>query len=148
MSFTIEDIDKLIFEKENELEGLKAAKLALSGLTKVQDKNEQREMSSVVNDTSMINLNDLKIESGSSSMKATLKDEIQAIALRFGHQEFTVNHVKAALEQAGKATGAKNFKNRVTMLVTKLTNEKIFTRTYEGKGKDPHKYKIASELSR
>lgn len=151
MAITLEDLQKKIEDMEKELEELKAAHRVMKRFdgkalnsTEQNLSSTQAETTSSLSETGIINLDELdlpiKVAKTSSSLHANVKNLI----MRFGSQEFTVNHVHAALNKTGKGSDAKHFKNRVSVTIRKLTDEGMLERTHKGKGSEAHKYQLAA----
>ena len=96
--------------------------------------------------TGTINLDDLDLPK-KAERKSTLLDDIRDVILRFASQEFTINHVHAALLQMGKGNDAKHYKNRVSINIKKLLEDRFITRTFTGSGNNPHRYKLSQSTS-
>lgn len=95
-----------------------------------------------------ISLDELDLPPKVRKPNNTLIKDIRNVVERLGDQEFTVNHIVAALEQTGKASNTKHFKNRVSMTMKKLTeNESYLERTHKGSGNEPHRYRRAEKNS-
>jgi len=98
-------------------------------------------------DTGVIDLDDLDLPTKQATNKDTLLDNVKNVIKRFDKKQFTVNHVFAALRQLGKGSDAKHFRNRVSMAVKKLSDEGFLTKS-EGKGgNQPHQYKEATKIN-
>lgn len=148
MSFSLDSLRAMVEEKRKELEELEAA-------IRVMERLETKDLSfaptdtptpsNEINDDGIIDLNNLDVAQSAPQRKRSLKDDVRDLVPRFGDQEFTVSHVEAALKNMGKTTNAKNFKNRLSMLVRTLADENVIERTYKGAGKTPHKYRYIKE---
>ena len=134
MGVTQEVLLKKIEEAKLELEELKAAQRVLERLGEPAPPS--------IADSGSINIDDLEVPVSPTST-ATLVAHMVDVVQRFDDQEFTVNHVAAALNKIGKGSNAKHFKNRISSGMRKLTADGVLTRTYEGGGKQPHKYRVA-----
>jgi len=158
MSISIEAIDRRIKEIDEELEKvaaiqeereeLVAAKKVMmrySGDVAHQHKaGGDSAHTPDIGDTGVINLDDLVPPAKVVKSKDTLYSNIENLIIeRFGDQEFTVNHVAAALNATGKGSEAKHFKNRISLEVKKLAVNGVIDRTEKGSGNIPHKYRKA-----
>lgn len=96
----------------------------------------------ILGDTGVINVDDLGLPNKPDSKRNTLEKIAISVIKRFDKREFTVNHAFAALNQMGKVTtNGKNYKNRLSMVIRKLTTDGVLERTHKGVGNDPHKYR-------
>ena len=143
MDYTLKDLEQEEEEAKQLLEEIRAAirvHKRMSGKKTDAQKPRAELQQEPINTTGDINLDDLDIPS-KADKKPTLNDEIKNVISRLGNQEFTVNHIEAALRQLGKGSNAKHFKNRIATNVKKLLDDGYLERTFEGKGFLPHKYK-------
>ena len=146
MALTKDDLQKKIEETERELMELKAVYRVMERLGGFSS-----EAGSVraqpIEDSGAIDLNDLELPGKRVKRKSTLLTDIKSLVERFGSQEFTVSHIDAALKRMGKGSGAKHFKSRIAIIIRKLTDGGVLTRTHKGTGSDPHKYRAASKIA-
>ncbi|TFH89040.1 hypothetical protein [Vibrio ouci] len=140
MSFSLDSLVQMAEEKRKELEELEAAIRVMKRLNNAPT-IEESSIDNPINETGLIDITDLEEPSSEGPKKRSLKDDIRDLVERFGDQEFTVSHVESALKKLGKASDAKNFKNRLSMLVRTLYEDGVIERTFEGSGKTPHKYR-------
>jgi len=73
--------------------------------------------------------------------KPTLKDNIKLLVERMGHQEFTVQHIEALLQQDCNAPGGNNPRARIAMIMSDLEADGIVNRIFKGRGSEPHRFK-------
>lgn len=150
MSFTVEGLKQKIIEKKQELSDLETVlrvyiKEGMSNSENDSPPSETPKDLPTLSETGKINLAELSISKSVKKRSSTLQDEIVKVIERFDDQEFTNSHVVAALKGLGKASEAKNFNNRASMIVRKLAEEGIIIRTHKGKGNEPHLYKLKSK---
>lgn len=151
MGFTLEDLCKKAEILESELNDVKAAirvmeRLGGAASAQSTDTPEETSKKPTIGATGVINLDELTLPvKAAKSNKETLATELAALVKRLGAQEFTVNQVLAALEAMGKGNSAKHFKNRVSVIMKKMTEEGILERTHKGRGNDPHRYKQSEQ---
>lgn len=146
MDITLQQLKKKEAEVRKELEDIAGAIRVIERLGS-KDGTETSLIDPNVADlgeTGTINLDDLNIPKKAKNRRATLLDDAKTVIDRFDSQEFTVNQLFAALLQTGKGKDSKNFRNRVSMIVRRLTGDGFLKRTYKGKGNDPHQYKRSS----
>ncbi len=148
MSDFTEALKQEISETEQILAGLKALLRSKEGRD-TKPAGTQSELPNIptLAETGTINLDELELPKKRHRKKSTLMDDIKNVIERFSGQEFTVAHVEAALKGLGKGSDAKHFRNRVSVAIRKLTDEKVLERTFKGSGSDPHKYRIVKKLS-
>ncbi|WP_165313025.1 hypothetical protein [Vibrio ziniensis] len=139
MSFSLDSLVLMAEEKRKELEDIEAAIRLMKRLTNPSIAVETT-IDHSIDGSGLIDITELE-EPNAAGAKRTLLDDTRELVERFGDQEFTVSHVEAALKKLGKASDAKNFKNRLSMLVRTLSDEGVIERTFEGSGKIPHKYR-------
>jgi hypothetical protein len=70
---------------------------------------------------------------------------MRSIINRLGDQQFTVNHIEAALKKGGRDTTPTSFKNRVSMLLKRLLEADEIERLSAGKGNKPATYRNISK---
>jgi len=143
MSNHLEDLRNKIADTEKELEELKAAYRVMERLGYAEKpilEGKEEDIASI-DDTGAINLDELDLPVKVIKSSNSLYTNVTNVIERFGDQEFTVNHVYAALSKLGKGSDAKHFKNRVSMMIRKLSDEGVIERTYKGVGNSPHRYK-------
>ena len=150
MEFTLKDLKKKIDEKERELDELKSAykvmeRLGLMDITSPSISDNKSTPN--LGDTGVINFDDLDLPPKATKSDTSLSANVENIIRRFDYKEFNVNHVYAALKKLGKVTDAKHFKNRVSIIIRKLSDEGVIERTHKGRGSDPHRYKQARQVS-
>ena len=148
MSNTIQEIDKMISERKEEIKSLEEAKRVIlkvvgnkasSGAsTGFADKKGEDPLTP----TGEIDFDKLILPQKASSGKPTLADLCKEVIGKFGGKEFTVNHVFAAMIQLGHVQDGKNVKNKISLAIRKLADEGFIIRTHEGSGNEPHKYKV------
>jgi hypothetical protein len=152
MAVTLEDLRAKAKALESELNDINAAIRVMErfdGAGVVQKRSEETTKvpkTPTIGATGVINLDELSLPAkATKSNKETLITELAALVQRFGAQEFTVNHVLAALDAMGKGNTAKHFKNRVSVTIRKMTEDGVLERSHEGAGNDPHRYKLAEK---
>ncbi len=74
--------------------------------------------------------------------KRILIDDVRDIVNLFGSQEFRVAHVEKLLSDKGQLPKGKTPRARISQALKNLTEEDVILRTYKGRGKDPHRYKL------
>lgn len=144
MAIDIKELDREIAETKQYLADLEATRRVIAKRAGTKYSLPDEPILPRLEETGTIHLDDLVIPKRVTRKKSTLTDDIRGIIERFGNQEFTVTHVEAALKQSGKATDAKHFKNRVSVIIRKLTEDGVIKRTHVGKGNDPHHYQLKS----
>jgi hypothetical protein len=137
MNYNLDSLRELIKLKSNELDEYKSA---LKVMEKLVGQNVFG-ADVAKQDSSVINLNDLDVPAIVPSTQTTLLDDIRSIISRLGEQQFTVNHIEAALKDAGRDTSTKSFKNRVSMLLKRLLEAEEIERLIAGKGNKPATYR-------
>lgn len=142
MSIDITEVEKEIAEAKQHLADLEAMHRILSRRSDTSGSKPVKATTPTIGESGTINLDDLQMPKKADRKKATLHNDIKNVTERFGNQEFTVTHVEVALQQMGKGSTAKHFKNRVSTEIRKLTDSNFLTRTYEGFGNDPHRYRL------
>ncbi len=150
MSITLEDLKKLADEKRQELAELEGAIKVWERLGAVSLGGKHSPdvgNAPILGDTGTIDIDALSLPKKVIKPKTTLLDNVKNVIERFENQEFTVGHVDAALKAMGKGSTAKHFRNRVSVLVRKLHEDGILTRTFKGKGSEPHKYRRKQPVS-
>ena len=148
MPVTQEDIRNAIEEAEREIAELKAAYRVMERLGGADIKSNTTAdsvMDATIGETGVIDLDEIELTSKPAKVGPTLVTDIRILIGRLGSQEFTVNHVHAILRKMGKGSKAKHFKNRISVTIRKLVDEGLITRTHEGSGNDPHKYRVAKD---
>lgn len=153
MSVTLDVLKTKAEETRKELAELEAAikvmeRIGSAGTGAQATSSEAKiEVLPPLSDTGAINIDELILPKNKAKAKITLMDQVKSVVERLGDQEFTVNHVDAAFKQMGKGSNAKHFKNRLSILIRKLTEQGILERTYKGKGADPHKYRRRQKVN-
>lgn len=145
MSISIEQIRDRIIELENELHELRVTLKVMEKYT--NETPVPKELPSAEKglplENGVLNLDALNLPTKDKPKKNTLLDDVRSIIVQMGEHEFTVAHVEAALKQIGKATESSSFRNRVAISIKKiLDDESLIEKTYEGGGKEPHRYKL------
>ena len=75
--------------------------------------------------------------------RRTLIDDVQDVVSRFGHQEFSVVHVDAALKHQGvEIKGGKFPRSRISTVLGKLEDQGVIVRTFKGGGNVPNRYTL------
>ena len=150
MAVTKEDLQKRIEEVERELVELKAGYRVmdrLGGFSSEPHSEADSVKTMTIEDSGAIDLNDLEPPERVVRRMSTLHTDIIDLVERFGSQEFTLSHVEVALRNMGKGSESKHFKTRIATRIRKLFTEGTLTRTHEGVGSDPHKYRSASKIA-
>ena len=148
MPVTQEDIQKAIEDTERELGELRAAYRVMERLGGSAIKSNTPAgsvMDATIGESGAIDLDEIELTRKSAKVGSTLVTDIRSLIERLGSQEFTVNHVYAILRKMGKGSEAKHFRNRVSIRIRKLADEGLITRTHEGGGNDPHRYRVAKD---
>lgn len=89
----------------------------------------------------LFTLDELVPESG----RQPLIEHVKEILPRFGDQEFTVVHVDAALKQIGVEVSGRLPRSRLSTILGKLDERGVVTKTFQGAGNVPNKYKVAKD---
>ncbi len=149
MSVTQEDIRKAIEETERELAELKAAYRVMERLGGVATKINTKAgaLTPTIGESGVINLDEIELAENPVKRGSTLLTDVRGVIGRLGSQEFTVNHVDAVLKKMGKGSEAKHFKGRISVIIRTLVDDGVITRIHKGIGNDPHRYRVAKEVS-
>ena len=122
------------------LEGI-VAKVTVSALTPPSSS----EPKSFVEDGGLIDLEE--IAGGNEPKKRTLMHEIKDVVMRFGTQEFTIGHTEAVLKKLEIEIPGKTPRARISMNLAKLCDAKLLTKTFEGSGNTPNRYRLTSSMT-
>jgi DNA-binding transcriptional ArsR family regulator len=87
-----------------------------------------------------INISDL-FDAGLPKKK-TIVDDTREVVKKFGSQEFNISHVESALKRFGVQVAGKSPKSRISVALSKLTEEGVVERTFKGAGNTPNRYKL------
>ena len=152
MSITLEQLQKRASELEAELNDIKAAIRVIQNLSGSSVSGtgfndiKKPSIQPAIEDTGVINLDNLNLpKKTKSNDRETLHAQIAALTPRFGNQEFSINHVLAALEAIGKGNKAKHFKTRISIVIRKMVEDGSLVLTHKGVGSDPHLYRVAEK---
>ena len=73
--------------------------------------------------------------------KPTLKEYMADVISRIAEdQEFSVTQLELILRDIGHAPEGKHARNRISVLVKHFVDEGLLTKTFKGKGAEPHLY--------
>jgi hypothetical protein len=89
----------------------------------------------------LFDLSALEISQG--QRRRTFVDDLKDSVKRFGHQEFNIAHVEAALKRLGIEVAGKTPRSRISASLSRLWDEGFLVRTFAGSGNVPNRFRVA-----
>lgn len=136
----IEADKKALAEKEAGLRMLKA-RVAGAGAPAARVQTPVRQSES----TELFDLTSLEIED--IPRRRTFVDDLKDAVRRFGPQEFSIAHVEAVLKRLGIEVAGKTPRSRISASLSKLWEEGVLVRTFEGGGNVPNRFRVKEFMS-
>ena len=136
----IESDKKALAEKEAGLRLLKSRVASAGALVVAQT---SKTLQPAVTEE-LFDLTSLEIEG--LPRKRTFIDDLKDAVRRFGPQEFSIAHVEVALRRLGIEVAGKTPRSRISASMSKLWDEGVLVRTFEGSGNVPNRFKLREFL--
>jgi hypothetical protein len=138
----ISELKDKLFQREIALAVLQETDLKINNVNEVETENQ----TATVQFVPKSGLIDLSVLRKKTPTKKTFFDEVKSIVARFGDQEFSISETEAALEQLSIEINSKAPKAKISTVLSRLQEEGMLVKTFEGKGNVAHRYKLSEDF--